>query len=680
MDEEGSTPVPRQVSEGGLRAVTIDGPLSRDLDDAVWLEERQDGWLARVCITNIAADVLPGSRLDVRARQRGFTRYFNQENAPMLPLSMAEGSSSLLPGETRSVVCVEIHLSSGLSVVDADIRIETLSSLAQLTYEQVADIVQGAQPAPSPGIEAMLRQLAGVAEHLQAQRRARGGLAMTDPGAGWAMTEEGILVRLGPAEANIGYVVVQELMILANRAIAERLRRARVPALYRNHRARAVTAARRQLRDCMTGADGESGHVDPGALRDGVRRLTSGPHDDPRAVGHFGLDLRAYLHATSPIRRYADLVNQRILLAVLADVPPPHTADELAVIAAELRALARAELARARRRQIQRTATEIASSNAHAEPELLAGLSDGEFAAALRAGARMVPPPEDLLRAVQLRFERGVVAPREVFALLYKCPGHDAWTPSRRLALAWLRRHPDLAASVLAWGRRRAGWSSVTYEEEERAPEFVCRASVSTHCATFQTGASSGSSRASAQQQAEVALCCLILEGKPVTARVAPAEATAEVTAPPACNAAAPRAAADSEPSVAGALDLEPERLQLARAEARRASGVALDAYNAGAVQANIRAGDWVSAVCLMCTFTGRKRPRFLFEKADGAGEPRLRCRAALPWQEETLQGDGEGEKPAQAKQQASRALLHAWRAWWEAHQEANEPAVGSED
>lgn len=453
--------------------LTIDARHSRDLDDGIWVERDGDGWRVLVAIADAALAVEPESPWDLEARPRGATRYFASGNSPMLPRALAEDRLSLLPRRGRHVLAVRIELAADLSRRGVRLALERLGSVGRLAYEDVPLIV-GRQTHP---LHPVLATAAELADRLMAWRRDRGALALYDLNAGWLTTEEGQVKISARREDTIGQVIVQELMILANAAVAEHAIAADVPLLYRNHEARAAAPDRATLMAAI-----EAARLTPStaieALRERTHLLLGRARYGADVRGHFGLNLPAYLHCTSPIRRYADLVNHQQLRAHLRADPLPRSPDELAVIAAELNDRDDEErwATSARHKALADHGAERAIATRRLE-----GIGAAQFERVIKVERRGgAGPSEALAAAYPVRLRLGGV-PLLCQALVLSAEG-EAWRPLQTATLSDVAaRLPD-AVSLLAMLPQVAGWAPTAFTESASgAPHerrFTCRASL----------------------------------------------------------------------------------------------------------------------------------------------------------------------------------------------------------
>jgi ribonuclease R len=316
-----------QTERERAKGITIDGPDSKDLDDAIYLEKDGSGWILYVSIANVDSGVPKGSELDKEAYKRGFTRYFTDGNDPMLPRELSEDKLSLLEGQERNTVTVSIPLSRTLEVGKYMMRPTRLTSQAKLSYQYV-DVILGK---PEHEFHEMLKQCAYISQQLLSRRREKGALTFSDISSGWAITEEGYVYKLEPDEFRIANLIIQEFMILTNQLVAGFFLEREAPVLFRNHKASEHISNRQLIINELNNIMAQPAlSIDSAIelqkrLTTMINRATYGPELE----GHYGLNLPAYLHFTSPIRRYADLVNQRILFALLKGEDSPYSFDEL---------------------------------------------------------------------------------------------------------------------------------------------------------------------------------------------------------------------------------------------------------------------------------------------------------------------------------------------------------------
>ncbi|HEY1932335.1 MAG TPA: RNB domain-containing ribonuclease [Acetobacteraceae bacterium] len=356
--------------------VTIDGADARDFDDAVFAEpDAAGGFRLIVAIADVAHYVRPGSALDHAARTRGNSVYFPDRVVPMLPEALSNGWCSLRPGEDRGCLFVELHIDAGGRKTAHRFGRGLMRSAARLTYEQAQAGFEAGEtraerraetPSPlvgegrgegshphrpshgeplsltlplkgggdafSPPAIAAIPHLHAAYRALLAARTARGTLDLDLPERAITLDAHGQVTNVAPRPRLDSHRLIEEFMILANVAAAEELERRRQPAMYRIH-APPSDEKLQSLRDFLHTLDislPPGNQIHPRDLDHVLRRVAGTPHApvvnevmlrsqsqaayNPDNIGHFGLALPRYVHFTSPIRRYADLLVHRALI------------------------------------------------------------------------------------------------------------------------------------------------------------------------------------------------------------------------------------------------------------------------------------------------------------------------------------------------------------------------------
>src|SRR5215472_9174090 len=324
-----------------LALVTIDGTDARDFDDAVWAEAdphpgNRDGWHIVVAIADVAWYVRPGTALDREARRRGNSVYFPDRVVPMLPEVLSNDLCSLKPGVDRP--CLAVHLWIDATGRKRRHRFERglMRSAARLTYEQAQAAYEGHCEGGLPLPWERVAALFGAFTALACARASRSALELDIDEDRVMLDPAGQPIAIVRAFRLDSHRLIEEFMILANVAAAEELERRRRSCMYRIPDAPEPEKIE-ELRVIL----GEIGI--PGlALAKGqapkpemfnkiLRRAAATPAADlvnelvlrcqaqaaysADNIGHFGLALRRYAHFTSPIRRYADLMTHRALIA-----------------------------------------------------------------------------------------------------------------------------------------------------------------------------------------------------------------------------------------------------------------------------------------------------------------------------------------------------------------------------
>jgi ribonuclease R len=322
-----ATPRGKRTDLRDIPLITIDGADARDFDDAVFAAPAEKGFRLIVAIADVAHYVKPGSALDKAARERGNSCYFPDRVVPMLPEALSNGWCSLKPREDRGCLFVEMFIDAQGRKTSHKFGRGLMRSAARCTYEEV-QAAHDADPGQYADLYAAFTALA-------AARAARGTLDLDLPERKVILSADGQVESVAPRPRLDSHRLIEEFMILANVCAAEELERLHLPCMYRVH-APPSDEKLENLRAFLNTLDislRPAGQLHPRDL-DQVLKLVAGTDKSALVnetvlrsqsqaeyadenIGHFGLALTRYAHFTSPIRRYADLLVHRALIAGL---------------------------------------------------------------------------------------------------------------------------------------------------------------------------------------------------------------------------------------------------------------------------------------------------------------------------------------------------------------------------
>ena len=344
--EEARTTAARSVARGPERedlrhldTVTVDDEETVDRDDALSLEVLESGYRLGVHIADAAALVPREGSLDREADRRMASLYLPERTIPMLPDDLTRGAGSLDPGEERMAVSLLADLTDEGDVTSWRVVRSTIRSAEALSYRKVDGALQ-----TGGSRRVMLAGLHRLAEALRRKREERGAVNLDQPEMNVKVRETGEIEVSVRDRSSPGNQTVAELMILCNSLLARFCSENGLPAVYRSQR-------RPDLSD-LPDVSALDERAVPVMTRSNIARRMQAARVSTEPKAHDGLGVKAYLQATSPLRRYPDLVVQRQIGGFLASGKPEYAPTEVESVAqrAEVQAREMSQIEAGRKR------------------------------------------------------------------------------------------------------------------------------------------------------------------------------------------------------------------------------------------------------------------------------------------------------------------------------------------
>jgi len=330
---------------------TIDPETARDFDDAISIEKVSNHWKLSVHIADVAHFVPKGSVIDEEALHRGNSIYLVDRVVMMIPTELTTKICSLNPNVDRLAHTVEITLDETGEIIDSATCRSIIHSDARLNYEQVQVLFDGGElpDTPAPVIEA-INELRPLARTLRKNRHEVGSLEINTPQIKCILGKDGKVAKIKKGEAKEAYQLIEECMLLANVVVARKLKAAEWPAIHRIHEAPdedqwgkmgvelqalgvdALPKTRFDINAVLAKIEGTPLQYSASlAILRNLKRAGYSAEDSE----HFGLAFDDYVHFTSPIRRYPDLVIHRLLGALEHGEKMPYRPKDVAGIAGQ---------------------------------------------------------------------------------------------------------------------------------------------------------------------------------------------------------------------------------------------------------------------------------------------------------------------------------------------------------
>jgi exoribonuclease-2 len=421
-------PLPANPSARDLRGLlwsSIDNDTSKDLDQIEYVEGVPGGG-SRVLIgiADVDASVPRGSPIDQHALRETTTVYTGVEIFSMLPEQLSTGSTSLLEGQDEAAVVIEFTVDAQAQISNTNISLARVINKAQLAYPSVGAWLAGqADPPPkvaaSKELQQQLHLQDDIAQRLSRERSNHGALNLETIETHPIRVSDGS-IDLEAQVKNRATQVIEDFMIAANGVVARTLAAKHYSSIRRVVKTpkrwdRIVEIAKQMGTQLPAQPDSKPLHdflceqqkKDPDHFADLsltiIKLLGPGEYvvEKPGQVpeGHFGLAVQDYTHSTAPNRRYADLVTQRLLKAMITGRPSPYSDDELSQVAAQCTRMGDAERKVSREMQKRIAAVAMSGRIGQAFDAIVTGVTDhGSFVRTLK------PPVDGML----VRGQQGV--------------------------------------------------------------------------------------------------------------------------------------------------------------------------------------------------------------------------------------------------------------------------------
>jgi len=325
--------------------VTIDGADAKDFDDAIYAEATETGFTLWVAIADVSEYVTNKSPLDKEAQRRGTSVYLPQAVVPMLPEALSNELCSLQAGVPRLTLCAEMEINFkgepiGFKVYESLIQVKT-----RLTYGQVDQLFETDQWSFGDDLKERMLAYKEFAQVLRNKRQTRGAINFSLPEVDFEFNEINEVTGVHQTFQSDAMKLIEQFMLEANENVGQYCEDQRLSVLWRNH-ADPLPAKVEQLKSLLWNQNIRPGNLQTGQdfnrlLKEAassenpvlveislLRTLSLAGYGNQRE-GHFGLAATHYLHFTSPIRRYPDLIVHRAIKEHLAKGKPQRIASWL---------------------------------------------------------------------------------------------------------------------------------------------------------------------------------------------------------------------------------------------------------------------------------------------------------------------------------------------------------------
>jgi len=331
--------------------ITIDGESTKDMDDALYAEKLDSGdYEVTIAIADPTAYVLPESETDSIARQRGFTIYLPGRNIPMLPRELADELCSLHENKIRPTLCCRVTVSpNGIIHDDIQFFAANIKSHAQLSYNDVSDWLENpndCQFQPDETIATVLKTLCDFSRARSNWRESNAVVFKDRPDYRFELSEDNDVIAIHSEERRTANRLVEEAMIMANICAGIILKQQVGIGIFNTHAGFKPEKIKDVIKlvnidpenvfdkEKLTSLDGFSqlrrwlNTQESSYLDSRLRKFQTYSDISHIPSEHFAMGLPIYATWTSPIRKYSDMVNHRLLKDYILNREPHHKPDD----------------------------------------------------------------------------------------------------------------------------------------------------------------------------------------------------------------------------------------------------------------------------------------------------------------------------------------------------------------
>ena len=313
---------------------TIDGSDTKDIDDAISIKKEANGnYILGVHIADVTYYFKENSPLDNSAYDKATSVYLTNYVLPMLPHQLSNGICSLNEGVDRLTITCEVKFDNNANIIDYDIYESVINSKKKMTYESVNRLLE--ENIVDKGYEdyvSSLKLMHELSSKIRKNKVKRGYIEFLSDEIKIIVDEYGIPIDIHQKEQKTGEKLIEDFMIVANEAVATRIKDMGLPSIYRIHEKPKIEKIKEFLgyvtslgykltgdfsklepKDIQSMLEQLKDKKEFAILSDMLLRCMQKAIYSNENIGHFGLASPCYTHFTSPIRRYPDEIVHRLL-------------------------------------------------------------------------------------------------------------------------------------------------------------------------------------------------------------------------------------------------------------------------------------------------------------------------------------------------------------------------------
>jgi ribonuclease R len=428
-----------------VEGITIDAEHSKDLDDAIQLKNDNEKYELHVSISDVAAIIKPKSYLFEEALKRVSTKYVKDYNFPMLPRMLSEENLSLVENEIRPAITFSIGLDNLLEVTGFRVKQTAFKSRKKFSYAEVDSIIDMQQEHNEYN---HLKKCYDLAARLLHKRQQSGALAVYDMIRGVYTNEEGQIIPFDEEHRHKSNIIVQEFMILVNSAASEFFIKKNKTFLLRNHTLKRSAPERDEIIHQYISALSDNKFLN--TIQKRIDLWFNRADYSITVKGHFGLNLPAYTHITSPLRRMPDLINQLVLHSILNKNRTPFTKEKINSMAKSINKynenIKDSKSKFFKKENIKKT-IDTAKYSVSGQ---ISNLDGKTFRTMLHQACQNNIINDELSSAITAKLYKNALGPEHLFCIIFEPPsGQDKWDELKKLVLIYLENNIEYSSQIL---------------------------------------------------------------------------------------------------------------------------------------------------------------------------------------------------------------------------------------
>ncbi len=447
-----------------IRGLSIDAEETQDIDDTIWVVKNGDTYICDISIADTASLIQADSPIFEIASKNIVTKYLRNYSIPMIPNVLSKDLLSLQCNSSRPAINFHIELDALLNVVHFEISERKIRNAAKLSYEKVARMLLDNSD-DSQTLEVLLNAYE-LALKLSTKRRLMGALAYFDEAKGIYTDEEGNIKSFANKDIALAYLIVQEMMVLANSETAKYFAEKDIPFVFRNHTVKGNIPDREEVHSQLVNALQNKSMFSSFVSRMSIWQNRA--QYEVSLKGHYALNLPAYAHVTSPLRRFADMINHVIIKAHLQGKELPISVEHLNEYCQNINQFMLKQQEDKHEHFKKMAQTQISENLLSYDSNALADMDAKEFKIIIKNLREAHNIKSRLIDEIQRRVEQASLAAIDIYYILFESRWLDNKTDFKTLLFESIPTRQGLSTEILTLLQGQGkivGYDDVTGED-----------------------------------------------------------------------------------------------------------------------------------------------------------------------------------------------------------------------